>query len=170
MLHYKIQYKIWYRTLCLACLYMVPIIIVLIFYFYFIFIFKSLFILREREREQGRAYAQVGEGQRQRRERIPSRLHTVRAEPNVVLDPMNHEIMTWAKIKSWTTEPPKCPSILFLFKRTLKDPNQLSSLRSRDGLVTSEDCRNRGERCEDYHYRLQWQQLSCGKVTWTLET
>ena len=39
------------------------------------------------------------EGQR-RRERIPSRLHTVSPEPDVGLDPMSHEIMTWAKTKS----------------------------------------------------------------------
>ena len=37
----------------------------------------------------------VGEGQREReRERIPSRFHTASAEPNVGLEPMNHEFMT----------------------------------------------------------------------------
>ena len=42
----------------------------------------------------------VGEGQRERerererRERIPSRLHTISAEPNAGLKLMNHEIMT----------------------------------------------------------------------------
>ena len=35
-----------------------------------------------------------GRGRERRRERIPSRLHTVSAESNVGLDPMNHEIMT----------------------------------------------------------------------------
>ena len=36
----------------------------------------------------------AGEGQRERgRERIPSRLHAVSAEPNVGLEPMNREIM-----------------------------------------------------------------------------
>ena len=33
-------------------------------------------------------------------ERIPSRLHTVSAEPNMRLNPTNCEIMTLAKIKS----------------------------------------------------------------------
>ena len=48
----------------------------------------------ERERER------AGEGQRERvrergeRERIPSRLLTVSAEPNVGLKPTNREIMT----------------------------------------------------------------------------
>ena len=46
-----------------------------------------------------------GEGQRERergRERIPSRLHAVRTEPNMELNPMILEIMTWATIKSQT--------------------------------------------------------------------
>ena len=34
------------------------------------------------------------------RERIPSRLHAIRVEPSVGLDPTNPEILTWAKIKS----------------------------------------------------------------------
>ena len=34
------------------------------------------------------------------RQRIPSRLDTVSTETDMVLDPMNHEIMTWAEIKS----------------------------------------------------------------------
>ena len=38
---------------------------------------------------------QVGEGQRERgKERMPSRLHTVSAEPDVGLELANHEIMT----------------------------------------------------------------------------
>ena len=44
---------------------------------------------RERERER------VGEGQRERgRERIPSRLRTVHAEPDAGLEPRNREIVT----------------------------------------------------------------------------
>ena len=52
-----------------------------------------LFVLREREIEH-RAGAE--------RERIPSRLHAVSADPHVGLKPTNHEIMTRAKIKSQT--------------------------------------------------------------------
>ena len=45
----------------------------------------------ERERERAR----VGEGQRKREgDRIPSRLHTVSAEPDAGLEHMNCEIMT----------------------------------------------------------------------------
>ena len=55
----------------------------------FIFIFLSLFIyLREREKE--RACACFGERQRGN----PSNLCAVRAEPEVGLELMNHEIMT----------------------------------------------------------------------------
>ena len=55
-----------------------------------------LFILRERETEhkQGRG---IGRG----RERIPNGLHADSTEPDLELDLMNHEIMTWAKTKSW---------------------------------------------------------------------
>ena len=49
-----------------------------------------MFIYFERER-----YSANGRwGQRERRERIPSRLHIVSAEPDVGLEPTNHEIMT----------------------------------------------------------------------------
>ena len=57
-----------------------------------------LFILRERERKWG-----WGAGG------IPSRLRAVSAEPEAGLDPMNHEIMTWAEMKSqilnWLSHP-----------------------------------------------------------------
>ena len=49
--------------------------------------FLSLFILREREKERA--------GKRQRKgERIPSRLHTISAEPNAGLKLLNGEITT----------------------------------------------------------------------------
>ena len=55
-------------------------------FFVFLFVF-----LREREIEskQGRD-----------RDRIPSRLRAVSTGPDVGLEPMNHEIMTWAEMKS----------------------------------------------------------------------
>ena len=48
------------------------------------------------ERERAREHACVSrEGQREReRDRIPSRLCAVSAEPDMGLDPTNHEIMT----------------------------------------------------------------------------
>ena len=56
--------------------------------------------------ETGRA--QVEEEQREK-ERIPSRLCTVSSEPNAGLDPMDHENMAWAEIKSqmlnWLSHP-----------------------------------------------------------------
>ena len=43
----------------------------------------------------------MGEGQKEREEeRIPSRLGTVSAKPNVGLEPTNCEIMTGAKTES----------------------------------------------------------------------
>ena len=62
-----------------------------------LFLFSSfyLFILREREQGRGR------ERERERgRERIPSRLHTLSAEPDVGLEVTNREIVTWAESKS----------------------------------------------------------------------
>ena len=68
-----------------------------------------MFILWEREREE-----EQGEGQREREgERIPSRLHTVTAEPDVGLETTNCEIITWAKasrvrcLTNWATQAPK---------------------------------------------------------------
>ena len=67
-------------------------------YYFFIFIFIFLvYLFLEREK--------AGERQRERErkgERIPSRLHTTSAEPNMKLELTNHKIMTWAKTKSWT--------------------------------------------------------------------
>ena len=51
------------------------------------FIFLSLFIYFERQHKEGRNRERL-------RERIPSRLGTVNAEPNVGLECMNHEIIT----------------------------------------------------------------------------
>ena len=54
-----------------------------------------MFIYFERGRETELERARVGEGQREGEgERIPSRLHTVSAEPDVGLDLTNQEIMT----------------------------------------------------------------------------
>ena len=53
---------------------------------------------RETERERERE-----------RERIPSGLHTVRAEPDVELELMNSEIMIWVKVRcltDWATQVP----------------------------------------------------------------
>ena len=67
----------------------------------YFFLNVYLFILREREKEE-------------QRERIPSRLSTVRTE----LDLTNHKITIWAEIKSWTLNQlshpgaPVCPSLI----------------------------------------------------------
>ena len=68
------------------------------------FYFKDyLFWETETEREGGRERERMcASGGGAERNRIPSRLHTVSAEPNVGLTLMNHEIMTWTEIKSWT--------------------------------------------------------------------
>ena len=56
---------------------------------------------------------QVGKGQREgerERERIPSRLRTISAEPHTELKLTNREITAWAKIKIQTLNPLSCPS------------------------------------------------------------
>ena len=68
-----------------------------IFYFIYCFIFLSLFIYFEREHVRLRVHACECRGGAERegqRTRIPSRLHAVRAEPDVGLELMNREIMT----------------------------------------------------------------------------
>ena len=49
-----------------------------------------MFILRERVY----VYLRTLEGQKERREGIPNRLCSASTEPNVGLDPTNHEVMT----------------------------------------------------------------------------
>ena len=60
-----------------------------------------MFVLRERKRqnEQGR-----GRERGEERERIPSRLHTVSAEPNAGLKLTNREIMSCTDTKSLLTD------------------------------------------------------------------
>ena len=72
--------------------------------------FLGLFIYFETERKRGRG--REGERERGERERIPSRLHSVVAEPNTGLSLMNHEITTQAEIELDTgpAEPPGGPS------------------------------------------------------------
>ena len=76
--------------------------------FFFVCKFIYLFWERERERASTRDCKQ-GWGRERGRERIPSSLHTVSIEPDVGLDPMNCEIMIWAKTKSqmlnWMSHP-----------------------------------------------------------------
>ena len=64
----------------------------------------------------------AGEGQREReRERIQSRLHTVSMEPDAGLKLTKHEIMTWAKTRSWTPNGlnhPGAPPLTLLNTRT----------------------------------------------------
>ena len=61
--------------------------------------FKKKFFF-ERERES--ISVNRRRGRERGRESIPSRLHIISTQPDVGLKPMNHEMMTRAKVKSWT--------------------------------------------------------------------
>ena len=80
----------------------------------FLFFFLSLFWERARVRTNG------GRGREKGIERIPSRLHTVSTEPDVGLQLMNRDSMTWVKIRSqmlnWLRHPgtPLHPHLVFL--------------------------------------------------------
>ena len=66
-----------------------------------IFLLKFIYFDGERERE-GNILMLEGQGQKGRGQgRIPSKLHTVRAEPNVRFQLLNGEILTWVKIMIW---------------------------------------------------------------------
>ena len=56
----------------------------------------------------------MGEGREQRRERIPSRLCTVSAEPDVGLDLTNCEIVTWVEVGCLTDQDTQVPLLSFL--------------------------------------------------------
>ena len=58
--------------------------------------FKCLFIYFERESK----HKWWGKGTQREGESIPSRLHAVSAKADMGLELMNHEITTWAEIKS----------------------------------------------------------------------
>ena len=92
-----------------------------IYLFIYLLILRFLFVLFSFERE--RAWA--GEGQREKgRERILSRLYTVSTEPCLGFKLMNHEIMTWAKVKSWMLNwlsHPGPPRLWFRFRGTTKN-------------------------------------------------
>ena len=78
--------------------------------------FFSLFISRERRRKE-----EWGRGRKRGRDRIPSRLCTISSEPHAGLYPTNCEIMTWAKIKSWTLNwlsHPATPQVFYIVKYT----------------------------------------------------
>ena len=56
-----------------------------------------------------------GRGKREREERIPSRLCAISTEPDVGLELMNCEIMTWAEVRcstDWATQVPQLLTIL----------------------------------------------------------
>ena len=85
---------------------------------YFLFFNVYLFILKEKE-STSRGGAERERERERERKRIPSRLCIVSAEPNVGLEPTNHDIVTWAETKSltfnWLSHPgsPELLSILF---------------------------------------------------------
>ena len=78
--------------------------------------FKFIYFERDREHEHEKK-----RGRERGREKIPTRIHAVSPEPNLGLNPMNHEIMTSAKIKSGTLN-------------QLSDPGapKLSNFKNRD--------------------------------------
>ena len=68
------------------------------------FLFKAIFFnvywfLREWARE----------GRERGRQRIWRRLWAISTKPDEGLEPTNHKIMTWAKVYTQPTEPPRCP-------------------------------------------------------------
>ena len=63
---------------------------------FWFFLIKFIF---KREREWGRGRERERERERES-ERAPNRLHTGSSEPDVGLELMNHEILTWAETKS----------------------------------------------------------------------
>ena len=71
-----------------------------------------------------------GRGKERGRKRIPSRLSAVSTEPNIGLDPMNHEIMTWAEIKSWTLYWLSRPGHILFVRRKSLSPSHIQGEKS----------------------------------------
>ena len=70
-------------------------------------VFFMFIYLRERERE-GDTESKVG-----------SRLRVVSTEPDAGLEPMNHEIMTWAKVRCFTSWATQVPQVRLCFNDLL---------------------------------------------------
>ena len=68
-------------------------------FFFFFFLFNCIYVEKESEHR---------EGQERGRERIPSRIYTGSAEPNVGLNPLNGN----QEFNAQPTEPPRCPQVL----------------------------------------------------------
>ena len=87
-------------------------------HFFFLCSFLSFFFLTfiyfwERERERERERDREGDTE----SKAGSRLWAISPEPNVGLKPMNHEIMTWAEVRSstdWATQEPQFITIIIL--------------------------------------------------------
>ena len=67
------------------------------------------------ETERDRAWA--GEGQRARETQNPKQLWAISTEPDAGLEPIDHEIMTWAKVARSTNWATQAPLHLFIFDR-----------------------------------------------------
>ena len=66
----------------------------------------------------------AGRGRERGRERISSRLRAVSSEPDVGLDLMNCEMMTWAETKVWMLNPRSHPGVppTFLYQEVVTVP------------------------------------------------
>ena len=87
--------------------------------------FLTLIYFWERQTEHKSGVEE--ERERVRESEAVSRLWAVSTQPNTGLELMSCEIMTWAKVRHWLTEPPRCPNFLLFLKFT-KDPELLCLL------------------------------------------
>ena len=103
------SWPVWQRLISFPIHFKVKNKLTLIFFFYKsqIYLFMYLIFLRERQRGHERGRGRESE----RRGTIPSRLHTVRAQSltDVGLELANHEILTWAGIRSRMLNRPSHP-------------------------------------------------------------
>ena len=75
---------------------------------------RSLFLMFIYFWERGKNESRGG-GRERGRHRIQSRIQALNYQPNMGLEPMNHEIMTWTKVRcltNWATQaPPQRPCL-----------------------------------------------------------
>ena len=78
--------------------------------------FNVLFIFWRRERERQSMSRGGAEREGNTEFEAGSRLYALSTEPNVELEPMNHEIMTWAEVRrstDWATQAPQNMTFLY---------------------------------------------------------
>ena len=92
------------------------------------------------ERTKERTWTGEGQREKETESKAGSRLWAVSTEPDVGLEPMNREVMTWAKVEcltDWATQVPVLKASLLTWKSTISTLNNVQNSREMLYLCTA---------------------------------